>query len=140
MSYSFTQAAEIEDFAFAGSIGDTFLIDLPPGHGHFLGQVSYRLRQATKKNIIIRRNKTKTGYDYGYTAYIIPKEIKMAKIADKLNKVNESFTVHMYDNGYMVEVGGRNEDDNWITTKIICATIDEVIELVKEAADMPRQD
>ena len=64
----------------------------------------------------------------------------MTKIADKLSKVNESFTVNMYDNGYMVEVGGRNDDDNWITTKIICATIDEVIELVKEAATMPRQD
>ena len=64
----------------------------------------------------------------------------MTKIADKLDKVNESFTVNMYDNGYMIEVGGRNEEDNWVTTKIICATIDEVIELVKEAATMPRHD
>jgi len=64
----------------------------------------------------------------------------MTKIADKLDKVNESFTVNMYDNGYMVEVGGRNEEDNWITTKIICSSIDEVIELVKEAAEMPRHD
>ena len=64
----------------------------------------------------------------------------MTKIADKLDKVNESFTVNMYDNGYMVEVGGRNEEDNWITTKIICSSIDEVIELVKEAATMPRHD
>ena len=46
----------------------------------------------------------------------------------------------MYDNGYMVEVGGRNEEDNWITSKIICSSLDEVIELVKEAAEMPRND
>ena len=64
----------------------------------------------------------------------------MAKIEDKLVKVNESFTVNMYDNGYMIEVGGRNDNDDWITTKIICSTIEEVIELVKEAADMPRND
>jgi hypothetical protein len=64
----------------------------------------------------------------------------MAKIADKLTKVNESFTINMYDNGYMVEVGGRSEDDNWINTKIICADLDQVIELVREAAVMPRND
>ena len=27
------------------------------------------------------------------------------KLSDKLTKVNESFTINMYDNGYMVEVG-----------------------------------
>ena len=64
----------------------------------------------------------------------------MTKIADKLDKVNESFTINMYDNGYMVEVGGRDGDDNWVTTKIICSKIEEVIELVKEAASMPRHD
>jgi ketol-acid reductoisomerase len=64
----------------------------------------------------------------------------MTKIANKLTKVNESFTVNMYDNGYMVEVGGRNENEDWTNTKIICSSIDEVIELVKEAATMPRND
>jgi ketol-acid reductoisomerase len=64
----------------------------------------------------------------------------MTKIANKLKTVNESFTVNMYDNGYMVEIGGRNEDENWTNTKIICSSIDEVIELVKEAATMPRND
>ena len=64
----------------------------------------------------------------------------MTKIADKLKTVNESFTINMYDNGYMVEIGGRNEDENWTNTKIICSSIDEVIVLVKEAATMPRND
>jgi hypothetical protein len=64
----------------------------------------------------------------------------MAKIADKLAKVNESFTINMYDNGYMVEVGGRDDEGEWVNTKIICAELDQVIELVREAADMPRND
>lgn len=64
----------------------------------------------------------------------------MAKISDKLNKVNESFTINMYDNGYMVEVSGQNYDENWSSTKIICSDIDQVIELVKEASQMPRND
>lgn len=64
----------------------------------------------------------------------------MAKIGDKLKSVNESFTVNMYDNGYMVEVSGRDKKDDWKTTKIICATLDEVIAVVREADSMPRND
>ena len=64
----------------------------------------------------------------------------MAKIADKLTKVNESFTINMYDNGYMVEVGGQDEDERWKTSKIICATLDEVIDIVRQVNDMPRND
>jgi len=64
----------------------------------------------------------------------------MASIADKLTKVNESFTINMYDNGYMVEVGGRDSEDEWKTSKIICATLDEVINIVRQADAMPRND
>ena len=32
-----------------------------------------------------------------------------AKISDKLNKVNDSFTVNMYENGFMVDIGGRDD-------------------------------
>ena len=64
----------------------------------------------------------------------------MVKIADKLTKVNESFTINMYDNGYMVEVGGRDDEDDWKTSKIICATLDEVIDIVRQVDSMPRND
>jgi ketol-acid reductoisomerase len=64
----------------------------------------------------------------------------MAKIADKLTKVNESYTINMYDNGYMVEVGGRDDDGEWKTAKIICSSLDEVIDIVREADAMPRND
>jgi len=32
----------------------------------------------------------------------------VSKISDKLTKVNENFTVQMYDNGYMFEISGRD--------------------------------
>lgn len=64
----------------------------------------------------------------------------MTKVSDKLTKVNESFTINMYDNGYMVEVGGRDAEDEWKTTKIICNTLDEMLEIVRETATMERQD
>jgi hypothetical protein len=64
----------------------------------------------------------------------------MTSIAEKLSKVNESFTINMYDNGYMVEVGGRDDEGDWKTSKIICATLEEVIEVVREVNEMPRND
>ena len=64
----------------------------------------------------------------------------MTKISDKLKTVNENFSVNMYDNGYMIEVGGRDEDNEWKTSKIIVASVDELIDLVKEATSLPRND
>ena len=64
----------------------------------------------------------------------------MTKISDKLTKVNEAFTINMYDNGYMIEVAGRDNDDEWKSSKIIVSSVDELIELVKEAIQLPRND
>jgi len=70
-------------------------------------------------------------------------ELKMATktvktFGDKLTKVNESFTVNMYDNGFMVEAGGRNKKGDYVNAKILCNTLDEVIALVAEACEMDR--
>jgi len=50
----------------------------------------------------------------------------------KLAKVNESITLNRYDNGFMVEVSGRDEDSEWKTAKILCNTEEEMIAVVKE--------
>lgn len=63
-----------------------------------------------------------------------------AKISDKLNKVNDSFTVNMYENGYMIEVSGRNDEDEWTSTKIIATSLDDLIDLVREAIEINRID
>jgi hypothetical protein len=60
------------------------------------------------------------------------------KISDKLVKVNENFTINMYDNGFMIEVNGRDDDNEWKTAKIMVGTVDELIALVREATDMER--
>jgi len=60
----------------------------------------------------------------------------MTKIADKLAKVNDSFTINRYDNGFMIEVGGKTANDDWATSKIIVKTLDELKVLVEEAATL----
>jgi hypothetical protein len=63
----------------------------------------------------------------------------MARINDKLAKVNDNFTVNMYDNGFMVEIGGRDHDDEWKTAKIICNTLEDLIAVITEAAATTRE-
>jgi hypothetical protein len=60
----------------------------------------------------------------------------VSKISDKLIKINESYTVYRYDNGFMIEAGGRNKKGDYVTAKILCNTLDEVLILVKEAGEM----
>jgi hypothetical protein len=55
----------------------------------------------------------------------------MAKLT-KLSKVNESITINRYDNGFMVEVGGRDDENDWKSAKILCTTEEEMIAVVKE--------
>jgi hypothetical protein len=50
----------------------------------------------------------------------------------KLAKVNESITINRYDNGWMVEVGGRDSESDWKNCKIVCNTEEEVLAVVKE--------
>ena len=38
---------------------------------------------------------------------------QIQKVGDKLTKVNENFTINMYDNGFMIEVGGRDSDEEY---------------------------
>ena len=63
---------------------------------------------------------------------------KVTKISDKLTKINERFEVYMYDNGFMIEASGRNGKDDYVTTTILCSSLDEVLALVTEASEMVR--
>jgi hypothetical protein len=50
----------------------------------------------------------------------------------KLTKVNESITINRYDNGWMVEVGGKDKKDDWKTAKVMCNTEEELLDVIKE--------
>ena len=60
------------------------------------------------------------------------------KVSDKLAKVNDSFTINMYDNGFMIEIGGQTKNDDWSTAKILVSEINDLLEIIKEVAEMER--
>ena len=55
----------------------------------------------------------------------------MAKLS-KFAKVNDAITINRYDNGWMVEIGGMDSNDDWKNGKILCNTEEELLALVKE--------
>ena len=68
-----------------------------------------------------------------------PTQVKT--LADKLSKVSENFSINMYDNGYMFEISGRKIGvDEYCNCKIIANTSEELIELVREAIAMPKNE
>lgn len=56
----------------------------------------------------------------------------MANKLKKITKVSESISINRYDNGWMVEVSGRDKDNDWKTAKLLCNTEDEMIAVIKE--------
>lgn len=62
------------------------------------------------------------------------------KLSDKLAKVNNTFEVTRYDNGYLVAVSGQDEDGGWATAKIIIDNLDEAVVLLQEYAKMEIDD
>jgi len=53
-------------------------------------------------------------------------------------KVNDSFTINIYDNGFMVEIGGQDKNEDWATAKILCKDEKELLTLIQEAVKMDR--
>jgi hypothetical protein len=61
------------------------------------------------------------------------------KVSDKLTKVGENVNIYFYDNAYMVEVGGRNAEDDWATVKLVCRDLTEVQTLLEEVDSLPKE-
>jgi hypothetical protein len=61
------------------------------------------------------------------------------KLSDKLSKCSDSLTVNLYDNGYMVEISGRDDENDWKSAKIMCTQLDEVFAVITEASTMERE-
>ncbi len=62
------------------------------------------------------------------------------KISDKLVKVDDSFTINRYDNGFMLEISGKNSLDEWARAKVMADNLLDLLELVKEAVTITKDE
>jgi len=60
------------------------------------------------------------------------------QVSDKLSKVDDSVTVNIYDNGFMVDVSGRDHNDEWAHAKIVCTDLDMVNAILQEIVGMDK--
>jgi len=64
----------------------------------------------------------------------------ISKIGDKLAKVSDSFTVNIYDNGYMLEISGRDSDNEWKNAKVLVQNLTQLNDLIAEVSELPRDE
>lgn len=60
------------------------------------------------------------------------------KVVDKLETVDETVSIRMYDNGFVVEVSGNTKNNDWATAKILCDSLDKVYLLLAEISTIKR--
>ena len=61
-------------------------------------------------------------------------------ISDKLTKVSNSYTVNIFDNGFSVEISGRDADNDWKNSRVLCGSLEDLISVVEEIAALPQDD
>ena len=59
------------------------------------------------------------------------------KLNESLVKVNDCLTVYRYDNGFMVEIGGQDKNEDWVTRKIVCNDLKQVLTFIEEYSKLP---
>jgi hypothetical protein len=62
------------------------------------------------------------------------------QVSDKLKSIDNYFSVNILDNGYFIEVSGRNHEDDYATAKVMYNTADEMIEGVRSLTSMDLSD
>jgi hypothetical protein len=63
---------------------------------------------------------------------------KQTKLVDYFAKVNDNYTITNCQNGYMVDVSGQDIEENWINSKFVFKTIDELKDVIQDLAWMPK--
>lgn len=59
------------------------------------------------------------------------------KLPEKLSTISESVTINFYDNGLMVEISGKGAMGDWLNSKIVVPTVDDLFPLLREASQLP---
>jgi hypothetical protein len=54
--------------------------------------------------------------------------------------VSDSFTVNIYDNGYMLEISGRDSDGEWKNAKVLVQNLAQLNDLITEVSELPRDE
>ena len=59
------------------------------------------------------------------------------KVVDFISKISEDINIKVVTNGYLLEISGRDVEDNWTTVKLVCLSRKELDSLLSQCFDIP---
>jgi hypothetical protein len=59
-------------------------------------------------------------------------------LLDFITKIGEDINIKLIDNGFLVEVSGRNANDDWKTVKLACSDRSELDSLIDQCLEIDR--
>jgi hypothetical protein len=62
------------------------------------------------------------------------------KVSDKLSKVSDSFSVNICDNGFLVDISGRDTIGDYKSVKLLCINVEQLAATIQEITEMPRDE
>jgi hypothetical protein len=63
----------------------------------------------------------------------------MKVFLEKFKTVNDSFEITLCENGYIVNISGRTDTDDWVNKKIVCTTLEDLFDLITDIDLMDTQ-
>ncbi len=61
-----------------------------------------------------------------------------ADIEPYFKDVDDQFSVSTYENGYVIEVSGRNQDEDWVRHKFVCHTFADFVMTIEDIVISPK--
>lgn len=59
--------------------------------------------------------------------------------SDKFRKTNDSFTVILCDNGFLLELGGLDPMGDWVEKKFLISTLSDLNSSIEQIVKLPRR-
>ncbi len=59
-------------------------------------------------------------------------------LLDFICKIGEDINIKLIDNGYLIEVSGKNANDDWKTVKLACSSRSELDALLDQCFEIDR--
>ncbi len=59
-------------------------------------------------------------------------DVNVNALTNMFSSVNDSVTLYRFENGWMLEISGRDNFDEWPTKKIVCSDLKNVLTLLEE--------
>lgn len=55
---------------------------------------------------------------------------------NNFKKVNDNFEVTIANNGYMIDISGRDSEDDWVRNKIVCTDLEQLLDTITTIVNM----